>query len=156
MDGVSDSAPWMALHSGGRLHCHAPAPDQVRLEDVATSLGKLCRYLGHCNGFYSVAEHSVLVSRWLEVFGVEVLRRARGLGLREDEVSTLAALGLKAPGEAASKKLLAAVVGVRVPVMEGVLKRLSARGYVDAEKGPGAGWDLSKLGRKVAEAMEGE
>lgn len=46
-------------------------PRHVRLIDITKSLGKLCRYNGHVDRFYSVAEHSVLVSRMAELAGDE-------------------------------------------------------------------------------------
>lgn len=36
-----------------------PTPEQIRLEDIVTSLSRLCRFGGHCKFFYSVAQHSV-------------------------------------------------------------------------------------------------
>ncbi len=44
-------------------------PKHVRLEDIRSSLAKMCRYNGHVDRFYSVAEHSVLVSRIAELLG---------------------------------------------------------------------------------------
>lgn len=38
------------------------ASNVIQMDDIATSLAKLCRFNGHCAGHYSVAEHSVLVS----------------------------------------------------------------------------------------------
>jgi len=40
-----------------------PDPDLIDLQDIAGALSNLCRYGGHCNRFYSVAEHCILVSR---------------------------------------------------------------------------------------------
>lgn len=45
--------------SGRRFHINSPTFD---IEDIAHSLGMMCRYNGHVRHFYSVAEHSVIVS----------------------------------------------------------------------------------------------
>lgn len=40
-----------------------PAPGEVHIEDIAHALAMQCRYGGHCERFYSVAEHCVLMAR---------------------------------------------------------------------------------------------
>lgn len=51
------------LYSGERFHPLDPDPSMVNIDDIAHSLSLNCRYNGHTKGFYSVAEHSVLMSR---------------------------------------------------------------------------------------------
>lgn len=46
-----------------------PDPRTISLGDIAASLARQCRYNGHVEGFYSVAEHSVYVSRLIERAG---------------------------------------------------------------------------------------
>lgn len=46
-------------------------PQHVNMLDIKTALAKMCRYNGHVERFYSVAEHSVLVSRIAELLGDE-------------------------------------------------------------------------------------
>jgi uncharacterized protein len=42
-----------------------PRADEVEIDDIAHSLSMQSRYAGHSLRFYSVAEHSVLIARWL-------------------------------------------------------------------------------------------
>jgi len=57
---------YIVTYSGRRFHYSEPRPEDVSLEDVALALSNICRYGGHTFRFYSVAQHSVLVSRWCD------------------------------------------------------------------------------------------
>lgn len=54
--------PWISTYTGKRINPLAPDPDQICIEDIAHALSQLCRWTGHTRRFYSVAQHSVLVS----------------------------------------------------------------------------------------------
>ena len=54
---------FMQVWTGGIYWPLDPRADEVHIEDIAHALGMLCRYGGHVERFYSVAEHSVHVSR---------------------------------------------------------------------------------------------
>jgi len=50
-------------YSGGFFDLKNPLKSEINVIDIAHSLSMQCRFNGHSRVFYSVAEHSVLVSR---------------------------------------------------------------------------------------------
>lgn len=55
-------ANWIQTASGRMVFPTGPDPQQICIEDIAHSLALQCRFNGHCREFYSVAQHSVIVS----------------------------------------------------------------------------------------------
>jgi hypothetical protein len=61
------TGPWIELITGSRFYFNKPMYD---VGAIAHSLSHICRFTGHSRKFYSVAEHSVLVSRIMEDQGL--------------------------------------------------------------------------------------
>ena len=57
-----DRGPAAYVWSGRQVHPFRLDAAEVHIDDIAHSLGRKCRFNGHCSAFYSVAEHSVYVS----------------------------------------------------------------------------------------------
>lgn len=57
---------WIQTFSGKAFFPFDPRPDQIDIEDIAHALSNICRFTGHTDIFYSVAEHSVRVARLVE------------------------------------------------------------------------------------------
>lgn len=53
---------WMQTYTGKQFWPIDPRPEDVFIEDIAHALSMMCRFNGHCLRFYSVAEHSVILS----------------------------------------------------------------------------------------------
>jgi hypothetical protein len=54
---------WMQTFTGRQYWPLDPRADEICIADIASALSKLCRYGGHTQRFYSVAEHCVLMAR---------------------------------------------------------------------------------------------
>jgi uncharacterized protein len=50
------------LVSGAYFDLSDPDPEQINIRDIASALSKICRFGGHVEEFYSVAEHSFLAA----------------------------------------------------------------------------------------------
>ena len=63
---MADSSAWIETYSGKRFYILDPRPQDVDLVDIAHALTLLTRFTGHTREFYSVAQHSVLVSLYCD------------------------------------------------------------------------------------------
>jgi len=54
---------WMQTFTGRRFYPLDPRPEEIEPADIAHALSLLCRYGGHVDRFYSVAEHCLLMSQ---------------------------------------------------------------------------------------------
>jgi len=64
-----EAGPYLQTVSGRRVNPFDPDPEQLDIEDIARALANLCRFGGHSRVFYSVAQHSVIVSELVEQRG---------------------------------------------------------------------------------------
>jgi 5'-deoxynucleotidase YfbR-like HD superfamily hydrolase len=61
--------PYLQTVSGRWVNPFDPDPEQIDSGDIARALANVCRFGGHSRAFYSVAQHSVIVSRLVEERG---------------------------------------------------------------------------------------
>jgi 5'-deoxynucleotidase YfbR-like HD superfamily hydrolase len=54
--------PWIQTASGKAFSVLNPTENMIDIHDIAHALSNLCRFAGHTRKFYSVAQHSMLVS----------------------------------------------------------------------------------------------
>lgn len=56
---------WIETITGIKVDLEHPTADMISSIDIGTALSNLCRFSGHVNQFYSVAQHSVEVAKQL-------------------------------------------------------------------------------------------
>ncbi len=54
---------WSQTYTGKKFWTLDPKPEEVEIKDIAHSLAFQCRFNGHSKSFYSIAQHSVMVSK---------------------------------------------------------------------------------------------
>jgi hypothetical protein len=54
---------WFQTYTGKAFWLLDPRPEDVCIEDIARGLAYQCRFNGHTKRFFSIAQHSVLVSQ---------------------------------------------------------------------------------------------
>ena len=64
--------PYLQTVSGRWVNPFDPDPSQLDAGDIARALANQCRFGGHSRVFYSVAQHSVIVSELVEQRGGDV------------------------------------------------------------------------------------
>jgi hypothetical protein len=64
--------PYLQTVSGRWVNPFDPDPSQLDAGDIARALANQCRFGGHSRVFYSVAQHSVIVSQLVERRGGDV------------------------------------------------------------------------------------
>lgn len=78
-DGLYAERPSSIKTWTGRVDPLNPSVDEINIEDIAHALSRQCRYNGHCDGFLSVARHSIWVSERLEALGFDEQTQLTGL-----------------------------------------------------------------------------
>lgn len=59
---VRNDNDWIQTYTGRKFWAFEPSVFDVCIQDIAHALAMKCRYAGHCNQFYSVAQHSVYMA----------------------------------------------------------------------------------------------
>ena len=72
MNGPPAPGPYLQTVSGRFVNPFEPDPEQLDIADITRALANTCRFGGHCRSFYSVAQHSVIVSELVEQRGGDV------------------------------------------------------------------------------------
>ena len=71
--------PYIITNKRRFVNLWEPHESQISLGDIVHALGAIARWTGHTPQFYSVAEHSVLVSRRMKDLGYSIEDQLTGL-----------------------------------------------------------------------------
>ena len=66
MENSSNTEGMLITYSGKRIRLDGIKAEDICLQDIAHALSMICRFNGHCRRFFSVAQHSLNCSKYLE------------------------------------------------------------------------------------------
>lgn len=78
-DGLFVGSPSSIKTYTGRVDPLDATVDSINIDDIAHALARQCRYNGHCDGFLSVARHSIWVAERLKSQDHDVVMQLAGL-----------------------------------------------------------------------------
>jgi len=70
---------WIQTYTGRKFYPADPRPEDIVMADIVQGLSNCCRFAGQLDDFYSVAQHSVLVSNVVQNLGGTVAEIRYGL-----------------------------------------------------------------------------
>jgi hypothetical protein len=76
---VDEPGPYIQTIGGRRFNPLDPAVDEIDIDDIANALANHCRFGGHTRRYYSVAQHSCIVSDELVARGADAGEALWGL-----------------------------------------------------------------------------
>lgn len=59
---MTRTGDWIQTFTGKKFFPLDPRPEEVDIKDIAHALSQVCRFAGHTQSFYSVAQHSLIVA----------------------------------------------------------------------------------------------
>lgn len=127
---------WILLNSGKRYWPLDPRPEDFTIEDIAHGLSHVCRWAGHVDNFYSVAQHSVIVSHNVpDHFAMDALLHDASEAYIGDVTRPLKRMmgGLYATIERKTEEAIATQFDLR-PSMPPIVKSIDNRITVDERK----------------------
>jgi uncharacterized protein len=76
---MSKENAWVMTYMGIKFHPFKADPSEIDILDIAHALSNICRWNGHCNYFYSVGQHSIMVCQELKARGFSPTIQLLGL-----------------------------------------------------------------------------
>jgi uncharacterized protein len=137
---------FIQVYSGERFWPIDPRPEEIKIEDIAHALSNQCRFSGHSEWHYSVAQHSVLVSAFTKDPLAGLMHDASEAYLADIPRPIKPSLPQYLEIEANIMKIIGQKFGFTVPISPDVIAIDNAMLWIEKEQimKPGLNWFQDK------------